>query len=247
MGAGGSALGQSARLRDRAARLRDEAQARLEQAETLERSAAAWDKGWQGEQLVGAQLDLLRADGWHVLHDVRWPKRPRANIDHVAVGPGGVLVVDAKNWSGELTVVGGRLRQDRSPRDREVTAVAEAGRAVAGQLDLPWALHVIPVLCATTPVSGGSQRLGETTVLGAQDLVAWAQAASAAADRRRCRLRGGATHRGTAFGGRSRLVRRWAQGFRPPGASRRRATPVAGAPGQPRTGACSSPGRAGRE
>ena len=246
MGAGGSALGQSARLRDRAARLRDEAQARLEQAETLERSAAAWDKGWRA---AARRRPARPAPGR------RLARPPRRAVAEASPGQHRPRRGGAGRRPGrrrqELVrrahVVGGRLRQDRSPRDREVTAVAEAGRAVAGQLDLPWALHVIPVLCATTPVSGGSQRLGETTVLGAQDLVAWAQAASAAADRQRCRLRGGATHRGTAFGGRSRLVRRWAQGFRPPGASRRRATPVAGAPGQPRTGACSSPGRAGRE
>jgi hypothetical protein len=143
-------------------------------ADRLDAEAAMWEKGELGERAVGAQLDRLVPLGWQVLHDVRWPGRPRANIDHVAVGPGGILVVDAKNWSGRVAARGGRLRQNGFIRDREVAAVAAAGEAVSERLDLPFALHVIPVLC----VSGGFgsvTRLGATTVLGAPDLVTWAR------------------------------------------------------------------------
>ncbi|WP_407923750.1 nuclease-related domain-containing protein [Arthrobacter cheniae] len=31
----------------------------------------------------------LELQGWRMLHDVHWPGRPKANIDHIAVGPGG--------------------------------------------------------------------------------------------------------------------------------------------------------------
>ncbi|MBU4215239.1 MAG: hypothetical protein KJ548_10350 [Actinobacteria bacterium] len=40
---------------------------------------------------VGRALE--RATGWRVLHDVRWPGHPQARLAHVAVGPGGVVVV----------------------------------------------------------------------------------------------------------------------------------------------------------
>ncbi|WP_159810408.1 hypothetical protein [Cellulomonas citrea] len=40
---------------------------------------------------VGRALD--RTAGWRILHDVRWPGHPQARLAHVAVGPGGVVVV----------------------------------------------------------------------------------------------------------------------------------------------------------
>lgn len=41
--------------------------------------------------VVGRAIE--RAPGWRVLHDVRWPGHPQARLAHVAVGPGGVVVV----------------------------------------------------------------------------------------------------------------------------------------------------------
>lgn len=41
--------------------------------------------------VVGRALE--RTPGWRVLHDVRWPGHPQARLAHVAVGPGGVVVV----------------------------------------------------------------------------------------------------------------------------------------------------------
>ena len=66
---------------------------------------------------VGATLERLRASGYDVLHDVHWPGRRRANIDHVAIGPAGIVVVDAKNWSGVVSAHHGRLRQNGNRRD----------------------------------------------------------------------------------------------------------------------------------
>lgn len=64
----------------------------------------AWSAGADGEEQVADALTGLEQLGWVVLHDVAWPGRPRANLDHVLVGPGGVLVVDTKNWSGTVAV-----------------------------------------------------------------------------------------------------------------------------------------------
>ena len=47
-----------------------------------------------------------------LLHDRRIPGS-RANIDHIAIGPGGVTVIDAKNYKGKVRtkVRGGILRR----------------------------------------------------------------------------------------------------------------------------------------
>lgn len=77
------------------------------QAEQLVAKAAALrgvaDKvrlGNEGELQIASRLDILHGAGWHVLHDRRKNPRSPANLDHVVVGPPGVIVIDAKNWSG---------------------------------------------------------------------------------------------------------------------------------------------------
>lgn len=89
-------------------------------------------------------------DDWFVLHDLRWPGRRFANIDHVVVGPGGVLVIDSKNWSGTLALNGGVLTQNGRRRERAVAGAADAALAVAELV--PAFAHVVqPVLCFVRP------------------------------------------------------------------------------------------------
>lgn len=53
--------------------------------------------GWFGERVVGEQLQLATVHGWRVFHDVPFLNNGAAfNIDHVAVGPGGVFLVETK-------------------------------------------------------------------------------------------------------------------------------------------------------
>jgi hypothetical protein len=100
-------------------------------AERLLRSSQRWEKGAEGERATAAVLDALPSEKWRVLHDVPWPGRPRANLDHVVVGPPGAFIIDSKNWSGSVTVRDGVLRQDRYSRQAVVTSAVEAGRAVS--------------------------------------------------------------------------------------------------------------------
>jgi hypothetical protein len=48
---------------------------------------------------VGRRLDSLSKYGVKVLHDRRIPKRA-SNVDHIAVGPSGVFVIDTKRYQG---------------------------------------------------------------------------------------------------------------------------------------------------
>lgn len=74
-------------------------------------ATTAWSKGEAGEQRVGSVLDSCA--GVRTLHDRRIPKT-KANIDHLAVGPAGVFVVDAKRYVGDVEARnrGGWLRPD---------------------------------------------------------------------------------------------------------------------------------------
>jgi hypothetical protein len=50
-------------------------------------------------------LAPLERHGWAVLHDLAIPGS-QANIDHLAIGPGGVLLVDSKQYRGRLRLDG---------------------------------------------------------------------------------------------------------------------------------------------
>jgi hypothetical protein len=116
-------------------------------------ATTAWAKGALGEEQVASVL--VGCSGVRTVHDRRIPGS-RANIDHVAIGPSGVFVIDAKRYSGlvERRDVGGWLRRDErlyvAGRDRtklvdglerQVEAVT---RAIQGQEAADSA--VIPVL-----------------------------------------------------------------------------------------------------
>ncbi|GAC1368123.1 MAG: hypothetical protein NVSMB43_01230 [Pseudarthrobacter sp.] len=71
----------------------------------------AWDRGAIGEERLGARLNAVAGAGLAVLHDRRIPGS-KANIDHIAITPGGIWVIDAKRYKGrpELKTEGGIIR-----------------------------------------------------------------------------------------------------------------------------------------
>jgi hypothetical protein len=63
--------------------------------------AVAWRRGAAGERHTARLLGHLERHGWAVLHDLAVPGS-RANLDHLAIGPGGVFVIDSKQYRGRL-------------------------------------------------------------------------------------------------------------------------------------------------
>jgi Nuclease-related domain len=61
----------------------------------------AWRRGATGERRTARLLSRLEQRGWVVLHDLAIPGS-RANIDHLVIGPGGVVVIDSKLYRGRL-------------------------------------------------------------------------------------------------------------------------------------------------
>jgi len=102
----GHAAGSAVRERALAAR---DAQGKvrhfLARAFDVKTEERAWRIGAAGEQAVAAQLAKLGSE-WRVLHSVEVGDRG-SDIDHVLVGPGGVLTVNAKNHPNANVWVGG--------------------------------------------------------------------------------------------------------------------------------------------
>ena len=128
-------------------------------------STTAWDKGALGEERLGKRLNELASDRLRVLHDRRIPGS-RANIDHVAVTPTGVYVIDPKAYAGRphLRVEGGLFRprveklivgtRDRTKLVDGVLKQIDIVRGVVGE-----AVPVHGVLCfvgSDWPLLGGS-------------------------------------------------------------------------------------------
>lgn len=141
---------------------------------------AAWKRGAEGEERVARRLEKhLAGTGVQLLHDRAIPLS-LANIDHLAIGPGGVTVIDAKNVRGKPEVARrGPLLGKRSGhllvagRDRTslISGVETQVREVVAaltDLDVP-ETPVAGVLCwARTddlPILGTVQ-LREVSVLG---------------------------------------------------------------------------------
>ena len=142
-------------------------------------STKAWERGAVGEELMAQRLKDL-PETFQVLHDRRIPGT-RANIDHIAIGPSGVWVIDAKRYKGKrpaLHTEGGLFR----PRTEHLRiggrdgaklvdgVQSQVARVTAALDDL--VAPVVGVLCfleADWPLVGGS-----FTVNGVQ--VTWPRA-----------------------------------------------------------------------
>lgn len=72
---------------------------------TARLSGPGWIENWQqgawGEQSTAKVLRPLEKAGWVVLHDL---PAGRGNVDHIAVGPGGVFLLDSKRLGGSAVV-----------------------------------------------------------------------------------------------------------------------------------------------
>jgi hypothetical protein len=129
-------------------------------------STTAWARGAVGEELMARRLTDL-PDTFRVLHDRRI-RGTRANIDHIAIGPAGVWVIDAKRYVNKrpaLRVEGGFIRprvESLRIGGRDGTKLVEGVKSqverVARAVD-DSTLPVTGVLCfldADWPLIGGS-------------------------------------------------------------------------------------------
>jgi Nuclease-related domain len=114
--------------------------------------AIAWRRGAAGEQRTARLLGLLERHGWVVLHDLAVPSS-RANLDHLVIGPGGVFVVDSKQYRSRLQLdPTGRLWHGRYPLTAVLRAVSfEADRAAQVLADPHVVVPIVAVHGAQVP------------------------------------------------------------------------------------------------
>ncbi|MEU0938953.1 nuclease-related domain-containing protein [Embleya sp. NPDC005971] len=109
----------------------------LRRTYTRSTTADRWERGARGERRTARSLDLAR--GWIALHDRAIPGS-RANLDHLVIGPAGVLYVDTKNWTSPRSrarIEGGRLSYGRYDQTRAVASVMWEASRVQAALGVP--------------------------------------------------------------------------------------------------------------
>jgi hypothetical protein len=108
-------------------------------------AARAWRRGAVGERRTARRLAALERHGWAVLHDLAIP-RSQANIDHLVIGPGGVFVIDSKQYRGRLRLDPlGRLWYGRYPLASALRAVSFEADQAAQVLPDP-GVAVVPIV-----------------------------------------------------------------------------------------------------
>jgi hypothetical protein len=122
-------------------------------AERRSVQASAWIRGSRAERAVGEDLDLLRAEGGLVFHDV---ELDRGNIDHVVAVPRGVYVVETKS------------RRYEEPHLKSV-------KRQAYRLHEQIGCWVTPVICLATRPDRPYRREG-VWIMGKPHLTPWIEA-----------------------------------------------------------------------
>jgi nuclease-like protein len=115
----------------------------------LPTEAVRWRSHAAAERRTAATLAPLESAGYVVLHDRTVPG-VLPNIDHIAIGPGGVFVIETRHQQGPLAIAGEKLLAGEGTK----SGLAEATyrEAVAVQIALsdalgPARLTVQPIVC----------------------------------------------------------------------------------------------------
>ncbi|UQI46342.1 UvrD-helicase domain-containing protein [Streptomyces sp. HU2014] len=137
--------------------------------------AAQWDvRNWEaaseGERKVAAKLHVLTRRGWRLLLDRRWPGTRAANVDMLLVGPGGVFVIDVKNWRHAPEAVDGHLTAGGRTYDREIGKLLKVTRLAENAVS---ARNLSPVAVQPLMVFAGRSldaALGTVRLLGEREV-----------------------------------------------------------------------------
>lgn len=122
-----------------------------------------WARRAESEERARRLEALLAGSGIHLLNDRRVPGA-RATVDHLAVGPQGVTVIDAVHEGGRARVVDGRLLVDGDDRTKLVLDVLRQVEVIRLGLAASPTIPVSGAICWVEP--DGLPRLRTLTLDG---------------------------------------------------------------------------------
>jgi hypothetical protein len=131
----------------------------------------AWRDGARGERATARRLRWLERHGYVVLHDLQVPGS-QANLDHLAVGPAGVFVIDSKYYRRALQLgVDGMLWYGGYPLAQQLATAVWASVRVVEALQLPPEVPVVPLLVIhRAPVPWGGLTVAGVQVIPSRAL-----------------------------------------------------------------------------
>jgi hypothetical protein len=128
----------------------------------------AWDRGAGGEGRVARSLAKHLDAGVALLHDRRIPHGP-ANIDHIAVAPSGVWVIDSKRYTGKVAIrrpLFGRAKLTIAGRDQPKVIDGLAKQVAWVEAQMADIAPEVPVRGALCFVDAELPLLGKPTFTG---------------------------------------------------------------------------------
>jgi hypothetical protein len=143
-------------------------------ASPLGADSASWYRGALGEIAVGRILATLPI-GWIAFHALPIGRKG-ADIDHLVIGPGGIVTINTKNHSGKAVWVGGQtlmVSGHKQPHIRNADHEAARVTALLRQRmpDLPAAHAVLAIVDPRTLTI--KAKPASTTVLSSAGLRRW--------------------------------------------------------------------------
>jgi hypothetical protein len=118
------------------------------------------------ENRLARTLIELEPLGYTLLADRKWPGSAHANVDLILVGPGGVIIVDAKSWR-EVTVAAGHVYRGQADVTSEIEQLADlVFRAQTGLAEIGLAAGEINAMAVFTNKVLPKTELFGVTMLG---------------------------------------------------------------------------------
>lgn len=148
------------------------AEAKGDQAEKFADRAIAWKRGEGEEESVGDLLEAL-PDNYFVMNDFVTKK---GTIDHIVVGPKGILTIGTRSEKGVVTKNGERLSLDGRPFENDVIKHAWALSYLVRDLLAEKGVCTLrpqPVIVFTDAEVQVKERVGRVQIIGMKDLHAF--------------------------------------------------------------------------
>jgi hypothetical protein len=138
----------------------------------VSQDARNWARGARGERRTARQLRRLARHGWVIFHDLAVPGSG-ANADHLVIGPGGVFLLDSKNWRGRLVLAAdGTLWHGTYPLTAILATIGWEAGAIAEALGVSGHLIQPVMVVHGSAIPWGQQYLGGVAIVPGSQLVA---------------------------------------------------------------------------